>query len=160
MSNQFDMNNIEIKDFDPISSTEEDWKLFHEFRKTRHEEVNPDDPYIDNETAEKNIKTSMNHPEADILLYSIIDSVKNKQIGSMNNFVVKKTASSYEGNKHLIQFDISILASYRRKGIGTKALRFIYDFAIENNKTTLISGSAEEDGKKFLEIIGKHDLTY
>ncbi len=154
MSNQFDIKNVKIKEFDPMSSTKEDWRLYHEFRKIRHEEVNPDDPYTDNETAENNIKTSMNHPEIDIYLYSIIDNTKDKQIGIMNNFVIKKTASSYEGNKHLIQFDISILAPYRRKGIGMKALKSLYDFAIENNKTTLITNSNEEDGKKFLETIG------
>jgi len=154
MNNQFDIKNIVIKDFNPISATAEDWKLFHEFRKVRHEEVNPDDPYIDNETAEKNIKTSMNHPEIDFFLYSMIDSTKNKQIGTMQNIVIKKTASSYKGNEHLIQFDLSILAPYRRKGIGTKALKLLYNFAKENNKTTLISGTDEVDGKKFLEIIG------
>jgi GNAT superfamily N-acetyltransferase len=154
MSNQFDLIDIEIRDFDPMSSTEEDWKLFHEFRKIRHEEVNPDDPYTDNETAEKNMKTLMNHPEADIFLYTIHDSTRSKQIGIIQNLVIKETSSSYEGNKHLIQFDISILAPYRCKGIGTKALKFIYDFTIKNNKTTLISGSDEADGKKFLEIIG------
>ncbi|MFW9851409.1 MAG: GNAT family N-acetyltransferase [Candidatus Thorarchaeota archaeon] len=154
MNSQFNIKNIVIKDFDPLSSTAEEWKLYHEFRKIRHEEVNPDDPYIDNETAEKNIKTSMAHPEVDFFLYSIIDIIKNKQIGTVSCILIKKTAASYEGNKHLIQFDMSILAPYRRKGIGTKALKFIYDFAIENNKTTLITGSDEGDGKKFLEIIG------
>ncbi len=154
MSNQFDIKNIEIKQFDPITLTEEDWKLYHEFRKTRHEEVNPDDPYTDNETTEKNMKIAMKHPEADIFLLSIIDSAKSKQIGLVNYLVIKKTSASYEGNKHLVQFDMSILAPYRRKGIGTMALKLIYDFAIDHNKTTLISGSDEVDGKKFLEIIG------
>ena len=48
MSNQFDIKNVKIKEFDPMSSTKEDWRLYHEFRKIRHEEVNPDDPYTDN----------------------------------------------------------------------------------------------------------------
>ena len=154
MRNKFDIEKIEIKKIDPIKCTKEDWKLYHEFRKIRHEEVNPNDPFTDNETAEKSLKAARKHPEADISFFSILDSSKNKQIGQMNYIVIKEKSPSYEGNKHFVQFDMSILAPYRRRGIGTQALKQIYNYAIENNKSLLVSASDEEDGKNFLEIIG------
>lgn len=154
MTEKFDINQIEIQAADFLNYTKAEWDLFHEYRAIRHKEVNPDDPYLDNETTEKSLKMQANHPEFKLNFYSVIDKGKNKFAGSIMYGGFLETSASYEGNKHLIQFKIILLKEYRRKGIGTLVLRQIYEYAKEKNYSLLISDSEEEDGKAFLKAIG------
>ena len=154
MNNDFDMSNIEIEEFNPLQCSREDWQLFHEYRRIRHEETSPDDPLMPDEVAEKSLQMQMDHPDFEAHLFVIRDASINKRIGTLFYGVVRETSPSYEGNKHLIQYEIVLLPEYRRKGIGTRALKMIYDFAIENEKSLVISGSNENDGKAFLKAIG------
>ena len=156
MENSFDMKNIEFVEFNPISCSSEDWNLYHEFREKRHYETNPDDPLTDKETREKTMKMQMQHPEFEISLFSIKDKSTKMYVGDMSFGIFRETSESYEGNKFLMQFNLELLPEYRRKGIGTKALSKVCEFAKDNQKQILIANSSEDDGKAFLKTIGAH----
>ena len=154
MEESFNIENIKLKSFDPLTCSREEWTLFHEFRKIRHEHINPDDPYTEDSMMEKSLVAQVQHPEFEIEFTALIDSSTNKYVGQMMCGVFRETSASYEGNKHVMQFDAMLLPKYRRKGLGTYMLKRILTFAQEKDKLVLISGSEEEDGKAFLNAIG------
>jgi len=154
MSKNSDINKIEIIEFNPIKCSREEWQQYHYYRRIRHEEISPDDPLTPDEIVEKGLQMQMNHPEMVPYMYTIKDTSINKRIGTVAFMVIRETSPSYEGNKHLIQYDIILLPEYRRNRIGTRALKMIYDFAVKNEKSIVITGSEESDGKAFLKAIG------
>jgi GNAT superfamily N-acetyltransferase len=154
MNNDFDMGKIEIREFNPLECSREEWQLYHDYRRLRHKETNPDDPLLPDEMVEKSLKLQMDHPDFEPHLFLIKDASVNKRIGTLFYGIMKESSPSFEGNKHLIQYDLALLPEYRQKGIGTRAVKMLYDFAVENEKTVLIAGSNEIDGKAFLNAIG------
>ena len=154
MSKQIDLDNISVKEFDPQNFSRDEWQLFHAFRKIKHEETDPDDPLTDDESVEKSLQMISKHPEADVILFVIVDNTNNNIIGRMMHLIFRDTSASYNENKHLMQFDLSLLANYRRKGIGTMAMKKIYDYATKQDKSVLISSTDEDDGKAFLKSLG------
>ncbi|MCG3220625.1 MAG: hypothetical protein H7641_04525 [Candidatus Heimdallarchaeota archaeon] len=113
MNKDFDMNKIEIVEFNPVECSKEDWQLYHNYRRIRHEETSPDDPLTPDEIVEKGLQMQMDHPEMVPSLYSINDTSINKRIGTVAFIVFRETSPSYEGNKHLMQYDIALLPEYR-----------------------------------------------
>ncbi len=154
MKDDFDINRIEINPADLLNYSKEDWSLYHEFRKKRHFQIYPDDPFIDNDASEKSLKMQVTHPEFVLHFFTVIDNSTKKLVGQFVYGGFRETSPSYEGNKHLIQFDLALLPEYRKKGIGTLVLKQVYDFAKKNSYSLVISGSEEEDGKAFLKAIG------
>ncbi|MHA1186772.1 MAG: GNAT family N-acetyltransferase, partial [Candidatus Heimdallarchaeota archaeon] len=124
------MENTTFKKFDPMTSSEVEWKQYHEFRRLKNKEVNPDDPISSDESVEKSIKANLQQtPEAEINLTNIIDDKSSKIIGDIMYAVITEQSPSYEGTKHLVQFDIYILKEHRQQGIGKQALKLVFDFA-------------------------------
>ena len=154
MEESFNIEKIVFKSFKPSVCSREEWALFHEFRKIRHEQVNPDDPYTEDSMIEKSLLAQEQHPEFELELTTLFDSSTNKQVGQMMCGVFRETSASYEGNRHIMQFDTILLSEYRRKGIGTNMLKRILAFVQERDKLVLITSSEEEDGKAFLNAIG------
>ena len=154
MTEKFDINQIKVEQANLLNYTKEDWDLYHEYRKIRHSEANPDDPFVDDESTEKSLKMQVNHPEFDFQFSAIIDSSINKFVGRVVYGGFRETSASYEGNKHLLQFDLVLLKKYRNKGIETIVLKQICEYGKKKNHSILISGSDEKDGKAFLKEIG------
>jgi GNAT superfamily N-acetyltransferase len=154
MTNKFDITQIEIREADLLKYTQKDWDLYHEYRKIRHSETNPEDPFTDNETTEQSLKMQTKHPELKFHFSAIIDKSVNKFAGRFVYIGFDESSPSYEGNKHLLQFDFVLLNEYRNKGIEQNVMKIIYDYAEENNHTVLVSGADDEQGKAFLKDIG------
>jgi len=148
------MKNTTFRKFEPMTSSEVEWKQFHEYRRLKNKETNPDDPISSNESVEKSIKASIQNLEAEVYLTNIINNKSDKIIGDIVYAVITEHSPSYEGTKHLAQFNIYLLKDYRRQGIGTQALKLVYDFATDKKKALLITGTDEDDGRSFLNKIG------
>ena len=148
------LNKIEFKSADILNFSRDDWKLLHEFREKRHKEFNPEDPYVSDEAYEKSLKLQVTNPEFSADFFLIIDNSVDKMIGRFVFITIRDTSPSYKENSQLIQLDLVLLSDYRRKGIGTLVLKNLYDFAQENDKSLIMAGSTEEDGKAFLKAIG------
>ena len=64
MNNDFDMNKIEITEFNPVKCSREDWQQYHDYRRIRHEERNPDDPLTPDEMVEYEINKYIGRMES------------------------------------------------------------------------------------------------
>ena len=142
----------EIKKFDALTATAEEWSKYHTFRKKRHMELTPDDPINPNEMIEIARKQEIE----DDLSYSERYFVYNNSeiIGSLVMVVLTEQNPSYKGNENLCQFDMSILPEFRRNGLGTKLFQKIISFSEFNKKTILLTNTSEESGKNFLKKVG------
>lgn len=143
--------------YDPRNWNKEDWQRYHEFRKIRFAETNPDDPSRPDEMVEKSIIQDYTNGLSFIERYMITDtdaSGKFKIIGSLLIATFTEKDPSYTTNKHLALFDIALLKEYRKKGLGTQALPYIMNFAKIHDITNFISNVSEKDGIEFLQHIG------
>ncbi|NHJ84980.1 MAG: GNAT family N-acetyltransferase [Asgard group archaeon] len=140
--------------FDPLTANRDEWTRYHEFRKLKQIEENPNDPISSDESCENSIKANMHYPEADIQLYNILDTRTNKQIGEVEQAAITEQSPSYEAAKHLIQFSIYLLPEYRRQGLGSELLKMLTTEAMNRKKSLLITTSTSSSGKSFLEKIG------
>ena len=154
MVDSLNIENIAFKQFNPLTLSKEDWTMFHEYRRQRHEENSPDDPYTEDSMSEKSLESQAQHPMFEVRAFSVIDNSTNKQIGLAMGMVFRESSESYKGNEHLMQFDATLLSAYRRKGLGTQILKRILTYAQEKDKSVLITSSHEEDGKAFLKAVG------
>ena len=149
---------IELLPVYPDKLTREDWDVYHEYRKKRHMETRPEDPMIDDASAEKSLIVQFNNPEIDPTVFSIIEAGKpGNMIGDFAFITFKESSIQFENNKHLAVFDLALLPEYRQKGIGKKILADVYKYAIEKEKAVLISSSNETDGRAFLKAIGAQE---
>jgi GNAT superfamily N-acetyltransferase len=148
---------IYLHEFDPKTASESEWNKLHIYRKKYHDENTPGDPYFDDKSFETMIKTEMKNEEFFIRVYGILDlSVDNPNsqvIGIVFLQYHKENSPSYKGNEKISFFKIEIAKSFRRKGIATQILNLIVSFALEHEKTLLITSSEESDGQKFLKAI-------
>ncbi len=143
----------EIIPFFPKEASRAEWKRYHTYRRLRHEETDPEDPVVEDETVEKLMKRD--DPQFEIFRFAVIDADRpDTQIGSLMFGAFRKGSPTYESNKHLAQADPAVLKPYRRKGIGKRLLARAAELAGEHHKSVLISDYEEEDGKAFAEAVG------
>lgn len=148
---------FETKPFDTKTMSRDDWNKYHEYRRKRHLETTPEDPCMSNEVIEKSFIQDTEDDMMYLKRYSIFnseDNGKSKMIGYVGISSFSEKNPSFEGNKHNVQFDISILKDYRKKGIATQNLKYVIDFAKEHNKTVAHTQTFEDDGREFMKKIG------
>lgn len=140
---------IELRPFDPFKATEEDWKVFHQFRYKRYPEALPGDPITADEVVEKSLRF-MREEE-----YIETHSVHQKDgpddwIGLVRVSALKETSPSYEENKHqCFVYNVELLTPFRGKGIAKQLLAVVLEFAKKYKRTLIIAETAEEHGKRF-----------
>ncbi len=141
-----------IVPFDPKTASRQEWKRFHKFRRARHEETDPDDPVMDDETVEGLMKRP--DPNWELTRFAVIDSQSGYLIAMLHFDVAKEDSPDYEDNKHIAWIYLEVLAGHRRQGIGGKLLARAAKMARKRHRSLIIMGSDEEDGKAFIEAIG------
>ncbi len=155
MISNFCLEQIHIIHFDPQKCSKEDWSLYHEYRKTLRKFYHPDmEITTSDESAEKGLKLYKDHPEVDGKIYAILDTISTKQIGQILCVLPRQTSATYKENPGYMEFYITILPDYRRKGIGTLALKTVQQVAEEHEKTLLATDTTDPAGKAFLKKIG------
>lgn len=143
---------VEIVPFDPRTASDREWAGFHAYRRVRHEETYPEDPLSDDKTEEKWMKQS--DPQSEERRFAVVEEGNpDVVIGWLYFSVFRQDAPSYEANKHFAWVDLAVLAPYRRRGIGGKLLAKVADLAKERNRSLIIFGSDEDDGKGFIKAI-------
>jgi len=154
MIDDSNMEEFEFRKVDILTLSREDWNLYHEFRRKRHQEFAPEDPYVTNEAYEKSLRVQATSPEFLVNFFFIFEKLNGKMVGRFAFITIRETNPSYKNNKNLLQLDVALLSEYRRKGIGTEVMKKLYEFAEENNKSLIMADSSEEDGKAFLQAMG------
>lgn len=147
---------VAIVPFVPKTAPRMEWDRFHTYRRLRHEEADPDDPLLDDETVERRMISNWPWPgsETEMLHLAAVDADRpDIQIGYLYVGMVAKNAPIDE-NKHVAWVQISVLAPHRRRGTGRKLLAKAAALAKKRGKSLIVSNCDEEDGKAFVEAIG------
>lgn len=123
---------ITFKKIDLMSATREEWNDYHKIRRAFHAEEFPNEPITSNK-AKEIIGTG--YAKAFHLVDTLYLIYEGKNlIGTLSYDFYHKDSPSYKGNEKVVHFDVTLLRSYRRKGIGTKALQLLADQCEEYNK--------------------------
>ncbi len=142
-----------IVPFEPGRASRQEWARFHAYRRTRHQETEPEDPLLDDETVETMMKQS--DPMTDFHRFAVIvEQAPGPQVGFLEFEVFKEGSPTYDKNPHLAWMTLAVLAPYRRRGIGTALLAKSAELARGFGKSTLATYTHEPDGKAFLERVG------
>jgi mycothiol synthase len=109
----------------------------------------PDDPPIPLEETIQNFQSMP--PFADIRLWAAWAHDQNEMIAQGNLLILRM-----EENKHLVQFDITVLPEYRLQGLGRELLGFIAGVTLEEQRRLLLTNSVDRvpGGAAFLTRLG------
>ncbi|MCJ2531966.1 MAG: GNAT family N-acetyltransferase [Candidatus Thermoplasmatota archaeon] len=147
------MVDVRIVPFEPEQATQEEWARLHAYRHKRHQEVDPDDPELEDATIEAIMKRPDLHWERQ--RFAVLDPAKpDAYTGWLAFDVGRPEAPDYEENKHILWTEMEILIPYRRQGIGRRLLREAARVARKREKSLLIGWTQEADGMAFCEAIG------
>ncbi|MFW9928606.1 MAG: GNAT family N-acetyltransferase [Candidatus Thorarchaeota archaeon] len=143
---------IMFNEFNPNLCSRKQWKLFHEFRKSRHIETGSNDSILSDDDFEKLLKKGC--IDEFTIKFSIFEN-KNyeKQIGFLSFSYLNENSVSYKGNEDICNARIIILRPYRRKGYATILLRKIVELMQEHKKNTVKCYTIDENGRNFLKAI-------
>ncbi|MCJ2532155.1 MAG: GNAT family N-acetyltransferase, partial [Candidatus Thermoplasmatota archaeon] len=129
------------------------WAMYHVFRRRRHEETYPEDPLRDDESAEKLMKRR--DPEWEALYFGAVDrAASDRLMGWLEIELARESALTYETNSHMAWVDLAVLTPHRRQGVGLALLAKAAQVARGRDRSLLISGTDEEDGRRFIETLG------
>ena len=109
-----------LKEFNPQTASQEVWKNVHVYRKKYHDENEPDEPYLDDETFEKVVNAENSNGLTHIEIFGI--HIEQKLVGILLIHFFPETSESYKGNENNLMFKIELDKDYRRRGIGSKVL--------------------------------------
>ncbi|MFQ5919181.1 MAG: GNAT family N-acetyltransferase [Thermoplasmata archaeon] len=145
--------NVEIDVFDPKTASREQWGMYHAFRRKRHEETYPEDPLRGDEAVE----TQMKRPDPEwesIYFRATTRGASDQLIGWLWMGLAKEDGLTYKTNSHMTWVQPEVLAPQRREGVGVALLAKAAEVARDRNRSLMIGGSDEEDGRRFIEMLG------
>ncbi|MEE9173694.1 MAG: GNAT family N-acetyltransferase [Thermoplasmata archaeon] len=147
------MVRIEIDSIEPKTASPQQWAMYHVFRRRRHEETDPEDPLRDDESAEKLMKRR--DPEWESLYFGAIEKEASAPlIGWLELAVTWPEALTHKTNSHMAWVEIQVLTPHRHKGVGHALLAKAAEVAGSRNRSLLMGGTDEEDGRRFLDTLG------
>lgn len=143
---------LTFRKIDLMQLTEDEWKDLHQLRRKIHLEDTPEDPIIEDTSYEERMKDQISMIGLESFFYFIYN---DKNLVGVFFFVFFNEASpSYQSNKNLVIFNIDLLKDYRRRGIGTKAIKIMLDICEKNRRSNFIVDTKIPETNKFFEAIG------
>lgn len=141
----------DVIEFKPKEASKQDWKVFHEYRRTRHMQRRPDDPIYPDDLTEKSLKRE--DPFGESVYFGVQSD--GRFISMFSGGTMKPAAPGYENNKHLLWAGGSVLPEHRRQGIGTMWLPKVLELFDRWPETRIwTADTEEEDGHAFLQWVG------
>ncbi len=150
------MVELRVVPFNPKRASRKEWARYHDYRRKRHQETDPDDPIPADARVEAYER--MEGVDWKAHRYGILDAKRPEQwVGMLILEVARPGGPSYEENEHILWIWMSLLPDYRRQGIGRRLLGRAAKFAREEGKSLIISYAEEEGGMAFLRAVGAKD---
>ncbi|MFQ5986247.1 MAG: GNAT family N-acetyltransferase [Thermoplasmata archaeon] len=144
---------VEIFPFEPQTTSADRWAMYHVFRRKRHEETYPEDPLRDDRTVEKLMKRV--DPEWESLYFGASERVEpDELVGWLELGLTREDALTHKTNSHMAWVDPQVVTPHRRKGVGRALLAKATEVARGRDRSLLMGGTDEEDGRRFIETIG------
>lgn len=135
---------------DPAGADRDFWKRYHELRRMRQEELEPDDPARPDADAEMLMKRENPfevHERAEI-------SRNAKMLSWFDGEFVPPGSPEYETNKHLYWADIYVRPDARRRGIARSWLPYLVEHMRAHGSTTVGFWVEDDTGRRFMEWLG------
>jgi mycothiol synthase len=126
------------------------WRRFHVFRRARHDEVRPDDPYLPDDIERLRVLADLKFEINDA--YEVVDG--DRMVSWFKSAVTRPEAPGHETNRFFLWCTLSVLAPYRRRGIGRAHLPLMLELLDRHGCHTLTLESEEESGHAFLQWLG------
>lgn len=142
-------NKWQITDFDPETATPEMWRLYHDYRRARQAEREPEDPIPPDDVAEKALR--LEREDEDWAHYDAVIVHEGKLVSYFSAGAPKPGTTDYVNNGHLLFASAGVLGPWRRRGIGRAWLRYVHDRLPLTGATTVMVQTHEPDGHAFME---------
>ena len=144
---------IEIRPFDLNSKSSGEWSRLGEFTRDIQNEFWPNDAW-DIDTNRTMIQAQQS--EYNMVAYKAVDLQQKKRVvGFSRMLFLREHSPSYGGNEHICQaIGPFVLSEYRRSGLATKMLPFIYDEVKKAGRHSIIGTVLNEAGRNLVRKIG------
>ncbi|TMD79162.1 MAG: GNAT family N-acetyltransferase [Chloroflexi bacterium] len=143
-------NDLIPREIDLNSAGDDFWRRYHAFRRVRHDEVRPEDPFYPDELERMRIlsdqKFEVNHA------FEVVHD--DEMVSWFRSAVTKPGAPGYDTNRYFLWCTFSVLAPYRRRGIARSHLPLLLELMDRDGCRTVTLESEEESGHAFLQWLG------
>ncbi len=143
---------ITFRKFDKLTISKSEWAVIHQYRRQVHSDDTPDDPIINDSTFEEQMKGQIIMLKMKAFDYGIHDD--KKLVGLFSFVFFNESSPAYKTNEKIVMFQIEMLKEYRKRGIGSKALKILVDTCEKYNKEIFITNSQIPETNKFFDSIG------
>lgn len=144
---------IEIRPFDVIEASSDDWSRLDEFMGEWYEVFYPDEEYQPG-AMKKQIQIERSF--VNITMYEAVDLQRDEKMAAFFWMMYfRKDSPSYEENKHMCEIrGPNVRQTYLRRGLATRMLPYIRD-EMEKYGTHMLTGPAmNEAGRSLVQKIG------
>ncbi|MFZ5991522.1 MAG: GNAT family N-acetyltransferase [Deinococcota bacterium] len=138
---------LELRPISPRSASQAEYRAMTEFWNRMRSEVLPDDPPL---SLEERIASWKNIPDfVQVVAWAFWEGEEIVAAGNADYLEL-------EENRHLLDFTIQVLPSYRRQGLGKELLRYVVETAERTGKRLMLTNTNERvpAGAAFMEQIG------
>ena len=109
----------EVREFDPVSASASEWAAYHAFRRQRHLEEYPQDPFVPDDVIERRLR----HPDPYTAQHLALVHEGDRVVGEAWAGPMTAASPAYESNRHLLPAGGWVLSAERRQGIGRRICR-------------------------------------
>ena len=140
---------IQIRPFDGMGASQAEYTALNRHTNRMRLERLPDDPPIPLAETIQNLQSIPSF--VDLKLWAAWNPSQSEIVG-LGNVVIFRT----EDNKHLVQFEITVLPEYRQQGLGSQFLGLIADATQKENRRLLMTNTVDRvpGGEAFMKRIG------
>jgi len=140
---------IQIRPFDGMGASQAEYAALNRHTNRIRLERLPDDPPIPLAETIQNLQSIPSF--VDLKLWAAWNPSQS-EIVALGNVVIFRT----EDNKHLVQFEITVLAEYRLQGLGRQFLGLIADATQKENRRLLMTNTVDRipGGEAFMTHLG------
>src|SRR5260370_24921096 len=135
---------------DPSAAGEDFWKRYHEFRRVRQKQQDPDDPLRGDAAEEARMKR--------VSPFEAQEQFEISRDGMMVSWfygsTVKPESPEYATSKHLYEADIFVRREQRRQRIGASWLPLLVERMDSHRCTTVGFWTHENAGHEFMRWVG------
>lgn len=129
--------------FDPAHATPAQWARWHAFRRTRHAESDPEEPFWPDAVNEMDL--SRENPE-EIRIHLAADT--GSEIVAAASFEIPRPGSAgFESNRGIVWFGLYVLEAARGQGLARSFLKPIAKIAREHECRVIGTGSQDPVGE-------------
>ncbi len=135
---------------EPATADASFWKRFHELRRVRDAELDPDDPI----EPDAQVEMRMKRPDPFDIRHYYEMSRDGVMISWFSSDSSAPASPEYATNKHLFWVGAYVRPEHRRKGVASQWLPVIVQLMREHGSTVVGSSVVHESGRAFLEWLG------